>query len=84
MIPERTRCLLGDFYRLANLGDEVYVRNFMGWVMESMKATVLSPSDDLEVLDGWPVFNKVKITKTCFEFEVNPMAMDAIEFPSRQ
>ena len=74
---------LDDFYRLADLGDEVYVRNFMGWVMEAMTAVVLSPADELEVLDGWPVFDKVRITKTCFEFEVKPMALDAIEFPSR-
>ena len=73
---------LEDFYRLADLGDEVSITNFMGWVSEAMTTAVFSPDYEAEVLRGWPVFDSIIVTRSGIEFAINPMALDAEEFPS--
>ena len=72
---------LEDFYRLAGIGGEVYVVNFMGAVADAMKATVLSPDYEAETLRGWFVFESVSVTRTRFDFAINAIALDASEFP---
>jgi len=72
---------LAEFYRLADLGDEVYVRNFMSFVVEAMTAAAYSPDYDADVLCGGPVFKGMLINKTSFEFAVNTFALDACLFP---
>lgn len=72
---------LKDFYNLAGLGNEFYYENFMGLVSEVMKAAVCSPNYDEGTLRCWPVFANTFVTKTSFEFAVNPIALEAVEFP---
>jgi hypothetical protein len=72
---------LEEFFRLANLGDEVHIANFMGWVTEAMTATAFSPDYETEVLRGWPAFDSITVSRSGVEFAVNAMALDAEVFP---
>jgi len=72
---------LDEFYRLADLGDEIPITNLMGWVAEAMATNVFSPDYEAEVLRGWPVFNSIYVSRSGVEFEINPIALDAEEFP---
>jgi hypothetical protein len=74
---------LQEFYELAGLIGEVYIDNFMGLVCEVMKAVVCSPNYEEGTLRCWPVFDSMIVTKTNFEFAVNPNGLDAVEFPLR-
>lgn len=71
---------LADFYRMAGLGDEVYVENFKALMMEVMKVPVISQDYEPETLRGWSVFNSVKVTGAHIEFSVCPFAFEAREF----
>jgi hypothetical protein len=78
----RTHLLpLEVFYQLADLGDEVYIQNFVGWLTEIMKIAVYSPDNEAQVWSGWPVFNSFSVTRDSFEFAINANALDAEEFP---